>query len=87
MTNLSKKCHCTFDSRFVIQNSLVVARQNVPITLILTNFTLGPWKDYDVDLLLIGSKEYVKKKPVLWKTTNTNYFEYIPIRNSTAMYK
>ena len=43
-------------------NSLVVADQNVPITSILTNCTLGSWKDFDVDLSLIGSKE------VIWKT-------------------
>ena len=43
-------------------NSLVFARQNVPITWILTNFTLGSWKDFDVDLSLIGSKE------MIWKT-------------------
>ena len=41
-------------------NSLVVARQNMPITSIHTDFTLGSWKDFDVDLKLISSKEIVK---------------------------
>ena len=40
-------------------NSLLVAHQNVPITAILTDFTLGSWKDFDVGLLLIGSKEMI----------------------------
>ena len=44
-------------------NSLVIARQNVPITSILTNCTLGSWKDFDVDFSVIGSKE------MIWKTS------------------
>ena len=33
--------------------------QNVPITSILSDFTLGSWKDFDVGLSLIGSKEII----------------------------
>ena len=43
-------------------NSLVIARQNVPITSILTNCTLGSWQDFDFNLSLIDSKE------MIWKT-------------------
>ena len=43
-------------------NSLVLARQNVSITSVLTNCTLGSWKDIDVNLSLIGYKE------MIWKT-------------------
>ena len=46
-----------------LYNSLVVACQNVPTTSVLTNFTLGSWKDFDVGLSLIGSKE------LTWKTS------------------
>ena len=37
--------------------------QNVdlPIMSILTNCTLGSWKDFDVDLSLIGSEEMIRK--------------------------
>ena len=38
-------------------DSVVVGRQNVQITSILTDFTLGSWKDFDVGLSLIGSKK------------------------------
>ena len=41
-------------------NSLIVARQNVPIMPILTDFRLGLWKDLNVDLYLIGSKEIIR---------------------------
>ena len=41
-------------------NSLIIDRQNLPITSILTEFTLGSWKDFDVGLLLIGSKEMLR---------------------------
>ena len=55
------------DLQFTIQvlwcNSLVDARQNLPITSIFTEFTLGSWKDFDVGLSLIGSKE------MIWKTS------------------
>ena len=34
-------------------NSLVVARQNVQITSILSDFTLGSWTNFDVSLSLI----------------------------------
>ena len=37
-------------------NSIIVACPNVPITSILTDFSLGSWKDFDVGLLLIGSR-------------------------------
>ena len=40
-------------------DSLVVARQNVPITSILTDFISGSWKDFDGALSLIGSKEII----------------------------
>ena len=40
-------------------NSLFVCHQNVPITSILTDFTLVSWKDFDVNFLLIGSKEMI----------------------------
>ena len=63
---MSKKVINTNPSYSPIQvlsyNSLVVARQNVPITSILTNCTLDSWKDFDVDLSLIASKE------ITWKT-------------------
>ena len=48
-------------------NSLVVSRQNQPIMSILTNFTLRSWKDFDVGLSLIGSKE------MIWKTSLSTY--------------
>ena len=38
---------------------LAVAQQNVPIKSILTDFTPGSWKDFDVGLSLIGSKEMI----------------------------
>ena len=47
-------------------DSLVVALQNVPITSILTNHTLGSWRGFDVNLSLIGSKE------MIWKTCYGN---------------
>ena len=37
--------------------SLIVSRQNVSITSIITGFTLSLWKYFDVSLLLIGSAE------------------------------
>ena len=42
-----------------IINSLVAARQNVPITSILTDFALASWEDFDVGLSLIGSEEMI----------------------------
>ena len=55
--------HSTFKSiQVFLYNSLGVARQNVPITSILANYTLGSWKDFDVNLSLIGSKD------MIWKT-------------------
>ena len=51
-----------FQIQVLSYSSFVVARQNEPITSILTNCTLGPWKDFDIDLWLIGSKE------MIWKT-------------------
>ena len=51
-------------------NSLLVVPQNVPGFFFLTNFTLGPWKDFDVSLLLIGfvqgSKYQKIQKTWLW---------------------
>ena len=38
-------------------NSLAVARQNVRIASVLTDFTRGSSKEFDVALSLIGSKE------------------------------
>ena len=43
-------------------NYHVMANQNVPITSIFTDFTLGSWEDFDVGLTLIGSKE------IMWIT-------------------
>ena len=43
-------------------NSLFVAYQNLPITSNFTDCTLGWWKDFDIDLSPIGSKE------MIWKT-------------------
>ena len=54
--------HVTRAIQVLQYNSLVVAHQNVPITSVLTNCTLGSWKDFDVDLSLIGSNE------MIWKT-------------------
>ena len=61
ITDTGKNITFPDDSSFVYK-SLVVARQNVPITPVLTNCTLGAWKDFDVDLSLIGSEE------MIWKT-------------------
>ena len=38
---------------------LVLARQKVPITSVHSDFTLDSWKDFDVRLLLIDSKEFM----------------------------
>ena len=46
------------DKKF--SHSPVVARQNVPITSNLTDFTLASLKDFDVALSPIGSKEMRK---------------------------
>ena len=40
-------------------NSLLVARQNAPITSINTEVILSSWKGFDAGLLLIGSKEMI----------------------------
>ena len=40
-------------------NSLVVARQNVPITFIHSETTSSYWIDFDVCFLLIGSREII----------------------------
>ena len=40
-------------------SSVVVACQNVPITSTFTDFTAGPWKDFDVDRSLIGSTDLI----------------------------
>ena len=61
-------------------NSLVVARQNVPITSILTNCTLGSWKDFDVDLSLIGPKKWYGK-PVSIFTTFSKQSDMILTRH------
>ena len=42
-----------------INLSLLVTGQNEPIIFILIDFELGLWKDLDVDLLLIGSREMI----------------------------
>ena len=39
--------------------SLVFVCPNVPITSVLTYFTLTSWKDFDVSFSLIGSKEWL----------------------------
>ena len=41
-------------------NYLVVVRQNLPIMSILTDFTLGSCKDFNVRFLLIGWKEMIR---------------------------
>ena len=41
-------------------NSLVVARQNVPITSIHSETTLSKWIDFGAHILLIGSKEIIE---------------------------
>ena len=40
-------------------NSLVVARQNVPITFIHSETTLSYWIDFGARFLLIGSREII----------------------------
>ena len=75
--NFAMKLNVNLDSSFVIL-SLVVARQNVPITSILTNCVLGSWKDFDVDILLIGSKE------MIWKTCfadQVNFYHKLDFKN------
>ena len=42
-------------------NSTVIAHQIAPITSILTESMLGSWKEFDVGLSLIGSKEITCK--------------------------
>ena len=54
--------HLSISILVLSYNSLLVSRQNVPITSILANCTLFSWNDFDVDLFLIGSKE------IIWKT-------------------
>ena len=61
-------------------NSLVVAYQNVPITSILTNYTLGSWKDFDVDLSLIGSKEIIWKICYDWNTTSQEFYHNLRVK-------
>ena len=63
---------CLFDSSYAIQFSCRCP-PNVPITSILTDFTQGSWKDFDVDLSLIGSTE------MIWKTSfETTLLSYLP---------
>ena len=38
-------------------NNLIIAYQNVPITSVLTDFTLGSLKDFDVGISLFHKNE------------------------------
>ena len=68
---------------FMIQviryNSLIIARQNVLVTSVLSNFILDLWKDFCVGLSLIDSKE------TIWKNSfgvpkNYNSYCYIWVK-------
>ena len=62
--------------KFLSYNFLVVVRQNVPITSILADCTLGSWKDFDINLSLIGSKE------MIWKTCYDRRINYYLVINN-----
>ena len=62
LRDFSNRCRWKGNSKIeaiqvVRYDSLVFARQNMPITSTLTDFTLGSWKYFDVSFSLIGSKE------------------------------
>ena len=56
-------------------NSLIIARQNVPITFIDSETTLSEWIDIGARLLLIGSKEIIWI--VSFDTTQYHYSTFI----------